>query len=320
VPADVLQPLLALARFLVQRHPLDELLVEVVESAARIVGCARASVRVFDPERTQLVALVRAGEPVHAAPGPFALGEGLMGWVATHEAPLRLDDASADPRFAPRPDQRVPIGSFLGVPLVAGEGCVGVLSFVDEARGAFDARHEELALLVAAVCAPHIEVARLAALTQLDALTGVLNRRGLDAELAQAASAGGAVIVVDVDHFKQVNDRFGHAIGDRVLRQVAEVLGAVTRRGDRVARLGGEEFVVLLRDTSIEAAVRVAERARERLAAMAVDTPAGPVAITASFGVAEALAAGWPSTALARADAAMYEAKRAGRNRVHVAG
>lgn len=313
---EPLPELLALARFLVQRRTLDVLLVEIVERAARIVGAPRASIRILDAERKMLVATCRTGEPLYDLPQPFALGEGLLGWVAQHEAVLRLDEPEKDPRFVPRDGARGVFGSFLGVPLVAGDGCLGVLSFVAEERGLFTKQHESMALLVAAMAAPHLEVARLARLTNLDPLTGLLNRRGFEAARSAVGEGAYALVVVDIDHFKDVNDAHGHDAGDRVLRQVADVLSAAVRRGDSVVRSGGEEFVMLLADASAELAARIADRARERIAAAKVEVGAKVIRVTASFGVAAGHAGEPMDAVLERADAAMYEAKRGGRDRV----
>ncbi|WP_250444753.1 GGDEF domain-containing protein [Actinotalea sp. C106] len=153
----------------------------------------------------------------------------------------------------------------------------------------------------------------------LDALTGVANRRRLVEELtfqAQHVSPEHpvAVLYFDLDHFKQVNDEHGHAVGDHVLTTVAEVASRVVRQGDLVARVGGEEFVIVAPGTSHERAVQVAERLRAVLpdeVGLAVGTR-----ITASFGVV-ALHPAEPAVAvLTRVDALMYHAKVGGRDRV----
>ena len=154
-----------------------------------------------------------------------------------------------------------------------------------------------------------------------DPLTALHNRRHLDrvlpAELAAASPQRPvSLLVVDVDHFKAVNDRHGHATGDRVLQAVARVLAESARAGDTVARLGGEEFVVVLSGAGRREAAERAELIRRRCAALA---HAGP-AVTVSVGVAEAPADGAdPAGLLARADEAVYAAKAAGRDRVVVA-
>ena len=317
--AEEIEALLSLAEFLARRRELDELLSECVTRAAALVGSPRASIQVLDAARAQLIARCRAGEPVHGEPAPFALGEGLAGWIALHGKPIRAAQAERDTRFVPRASRTVPLASYLGVPLLAGGECVGVLSFTHVREDAFDARHEAIAVLVAALVAPHVELARLARLTRLDPLTGLLNRRGLEAlEHAEQREAAlvGSVICADLDHFKDVNDRHGHAVGDRVLVVVADVLARAVRRGDSVARTGGEEFLVVLPGARLAAAMRIAEAARATLAATDIESPAGKVRVTSSFGVAQRRVGETHEAAVARADAALYAAKRAGRNRV----
>lgn len=168
---------------------------------------------------------------------------------------------------------------------------------------------------------------RIAAVAAMDALTGLLNRRSAGAAgraaLAAARKQGEplSVLMFDVDHFKQVNDRFGHASGDEVLRQVAAVLRHGLRRSDRLARWGGEEFLLLLPGTAAAEAAALGERQRAAMADAVVQVGEGlpPLQVTLSAGVA-ALQPGDSQldAVIARADAALYSAKRQGRNRVVV--
>jgi diguanylate cyclase (GGDEF)-like protein len=164
-------------------------------------------------------------------------------------------------------------------------------------------------------------------LANTDMLTGIANRRhfmaGAAVELKRAARAGRplALLMADIDHFKRVNDSFGHAAGDRVIAAVAQTLAGQQRAGDLIGRLGGEEFAVLLPDTALAEAQRVAERLRTAVAALRLDWEGQPVPVTMSFGCSDS--AGGASEAallglMQRADLALYEAKRAGRNRVAV--
>jgi len=160
-------------------------------------------------------------------------------------------------------------------------------------------------------------------LAQRDPLTGLHNRRGfLEQALPVFATAARgdrplAVVVLDIDHFKRINDRHGHAGGDQTLVDVAERIRTACRSGDIVARWGGEEFVMLLPETNGEQAAAFAERLREAFAVSPVLLDDGqPVAITASFGVAVRRAAMNLDQLLQAADAALYRAKDAGRNRV----
>jgi diguanylate cyclase (GGDEF)-like protein len=122
--------------------------------------------------------------------------------------------------------------------------------------------------------------------------------------------------MIDLDHFKALNDQFGHRAGDEVLRQLGRLLDAEKRTGDLVARYGGEEFVALLPHAEAQAAVGWAERVRQRIAATRISFEGGTLEITASFGVAGAAPDGAASDLVEAADAALFEAKRAGRNRV----
>jgi two-component system cell cycle response regulator len=121
-----------------------------------------------------------------------------------------------------------------------------------------------------------------------------------------------AAILFDLDHFKEVNDHFGHAAGDRLLRAMAQEVRRALRPTDLLGRWGGEEFVVLLPETALQSAVDVAERLRYLVAGLPWETGS----LTASFGVAECTATDNLGALLRRADRALYEAKRLGRNRV----
>jgi two-component system cell cycle response regulator len=164
-------------------------------------------------------------------------------------------------------------------------------------------------------------------LTITDALTGCYNRRYLDSRLAEEvvrcrrSGLPLAIIVADLDRFKRVNDTLGHAAGDELLKGIAGLLrGAMRARIDWVARFGGEEFVVVLPDTPIEAAIAVAERLRTAIASARFMYAAGELTATASFGVAGGEDPQDAASLLARADALLYQAKAAGRDRVVAEG
>lgn len=159
-----------------------------------------------------------------------------------------------------------------------------------------------------------------------DSLTGVLNVRGFE-EAANRAMSGArrrgtalSAIVCDIDHFKAINDHHGHAVGDQALRRFAQHLLLGARPQDVVGRVGGEEFVVLLPNTPLAAAVDIAERLRASLASWSVDVQPEPFQVQASFGVADlATPEDKLEALLQRADAALYASKHGGRNRVSVA-
>ena len=162
----------------------------------------------------------------------------------------------------------------------------------------------------------------LSNLATLDPLTRLLNRRGLEdalqISLAQASRRGSptSAIMVDIDHFKGVNDSFGHEVGDHVLRQVADVLGRLSRSSDVVARIGGEEFLLILPDTELEAAMVLAERIREAIGERPLLVDSQRIGVTVSLGVACTVGGANLDELSQEADRAMYLAKRGGRNRV----
>lgn len=170
------------------------------------------------------------------------------------------------------------------------------------------------------------DVARVAELERdviVDPLTGIHNRRYFDERLAEEIARAGRIgrplslILADLDRFKAVNDRYGHAAGDHVLAVAAARLSEVTRASDVLARFGGEEFVVLVPHTGAGEAVRLAERMRRTLREASPTVPgAGALRVTASFGVATYLPGEGRAAFFARSDAALYAAKAAGRDRV----
>jgi diguanylate cyclase (GGDEF)-like protein len=154
-----------------------------------------------------------------------------------------------------------------------------------------------------------------------DALTGLLNRRALFGAMDVPLGPGAAVIMFDLDHFKSINDQLGHAAGDAVLEGFASLMTSKLRPGDIAARLGGEDFCVVLRDLTKRSAAGVAERIRAGFEAAHFPTDRGNAETTLSAGVAISGVDGEPFEAvLKRADDALYAAKAAGRNRVHAPG
>ena len=158
-------------------------------------------------------------------------------------------------------------------------------------------------------------------LSTLDALTNVLNRHGIErfVERLQATAVPASVIVIDIDHFKRVNDLRGHYGGDRVLRTMGETLRAHTRGSDGLGRWGGEEFVLVCPGTSLAQAADLAEKLRQRILQTSF-LPEDPLTITASFGVAASQAGQSFDEVFQRADEALYLAKARGRNGVVAAG
>ena len=239
--------------------------------------------------------------------------------------PMVVPDACEDPRFANNPLVTGPphIASYLGVPLETPDGYnLGALCAIDVKPREFSTEQIEVMKGFAALVMDELELRRIA---QVDFLTGVATRRGFCLEMDKAISRfkrhgrGSALLTLDVDHFKQVNDTYGHPAGDAVLRAVAARLERLVRASDLVGRLGGEEFGILLADADLNEATQCAERFRAAIEEMAIENDP-PLRVTASFGLSVLDNATWTANDwLAAADKALYKAKRSGRNRWCVA-
>ena len=201
------------------------------------------------------------------------------------------------------------------------EGVVQVVTDVMEQRKKL--QHEQMQILSENIQNLKAELHEARESAALDPLTQLHNRTSLDSQLERVAdlsflmSATPCLLMIDVDHFKSVNDRFGHPIGDEVIRRVADTLVRnFLRREDFVARYGGEEFVVVVPDSSAHSVRQRAERVRQAISEIGFNKGKEDFGVTASIGVAVLGPGDTGKTWLARADAALYEAKSAGRNRV----
>ena len=221
------------------------------------------------------------------------------------------------------------LGQSVHLPLVLGDGRRLLLVLYSVPGHEFDEAEREAARTLVAQGATALENARLQQIVQdqavTDELTGLANRRrfmeSLGAEVSRADRADSplALVIVDLDDFKQVNDTHGHAAGDEVLRLVGDVLSQSVRQIDLAARYGGEEFALILPGTDLEGAEHLAERVRRMLRAREVVANGSRVAISASFGVAGYRLGTSVEDLLTRADSALYEAKAAGKDRVGLA-
>jgi diguanylate cyclase (GGDEF)-like protein len=299
----------------------EEPFENVVTLVRNVLGVAMATVTLVDRDRQWFKA--RRGLDVAETPR----GISFCTHTIQQREPLVVEDALDDPRFATNPLVTGPphIRSYAGIPLRTPEGYnVGSLCAMHTAPRVFTAAEIGILGSFADVVSDQLELRMIA---QHDFLTGALTRRGFieqaEREIARSNRYGRpcALVMMDVDHFKAVNDTYGHAAGDQVLHQLAELATLTLRPSDSIGRIGGEEFALLLPETDGDEAMIVAERLRQALGNHPMSLSDGrPVRITASFGVAalagDATVAGW----LARADTMLYMAKADGRNRTRLAG
>lgn len=235
--------------------------------------------------------------------------------IRTRE-PLTVGDAHEDPRF--RNNALVVEGpmirAYMGAPLQMSDGYnIGALCAIDRRPRTFTQAEERMLTAFAALVVDELELRLIA---DEDALTGVMTRRAflqrVERESNGQGQGAGTFAMVDLDHFKSINDRFGHPAGDQVLKQAAAACRECLQPGDVIGRLGGEEFGILFAGSNLQKAKARAEDIRAAIAALTFDFDA-ELQITASFGLA-ALDRNGTEAVIGLADTALYMAKRQGRN------
>jgi diguanylate cyclase (GGDEF)-like protein len=309
---------------LLGQESLGELLEHAADAVLDLVPCSSLMIAEVDPVLRMIVpVVVRGSWPEETLRLRPRVGEGLIGWAVERERPVLSNEAHRDPRAGHTAG--TPAGEPEAIacfPLIAREQTLGALSLSREGEGAGFSEQEfdmarRFADAVTLALANAKTRARLEELARTDDLTGCLNRRGLYYRFPSLAAAAAAthqqlgLLLVDLDQFKQVNDRFGHATGDLVLQHVVHQLRAWQPEQTCIARLGGDEFAILI-PTAPNSVGEIACAAANAIADVSFPTRHGPVSITASVGTAVAN----PTTAtlatlLEQADATMYTAKAA---------
>ncbi len=315
---------------ILSEETLDSLLDRIADTLAELVPYDALHVYEADLARRELVpVLVRsewAKEIMRTRP---RLGQGITGWAAAHRRPVLANKAHLDPRVAFIPGTPAEPEALISVPLVARGALKGALSIYRVGEGArFQEDELELAACfgdAAALAIDNAQVrARLEHQAQTDSLTGLYNHRvfheRLRAELTRASRVGDsvAVLMIDVDDFKRVNDIYGHAAGDEMLVALAEALSSLVRTSDIVCRVGGEELAVIMPSCHASDGLGLARRLQEHLDA----SPLGEgVEITVSIGVAAGPEhAANPRELAACAETAMMTAKARGKSQIVVFG
>jgi diguanylate cyclase (GGDEF)-like protein len=298
----------------------------VVERECRkIFEVDTLAVALSDPDTGEIREAYRwelaAPPPTEASPPA-----GLTAWVALEKRGMRVDDLHDRPEALPFGTEGIPanIRSILAVPLVVEERVTGVLWIRSERPRAYDDHHLSLLTTVAQQAAVALENARRYEMATLDSLTRFFLRdyfqRRLEEEHHRARRYGGsfAVLMLDLDAFKEINDRHGHLHGDRYLRALGAAIRNRLRGADIACRYGGDEFCLLLPETDLEAAGVIAERLRKTVSRLIVEVEGVSLRTTVSVGIAvfPQHDAGDLHGLLLKADQALYQAKRAGRDRV----
>ncbi len=320
----ILNALLALTRRLNDQLGLEAALGEVADAALLLLPGDHASVRVLDDEGNVLVSGARAGVGTDVPADPVDSRRGVVGWVLSNACSALINDVSKDPRFEVFPGQPFKVGSMVLAPLCVGLHCVGALGVSHPNPDRFRPEDEDLANLLANCAVPRVEQARLERLSLTDDLTRALNHRALLPRLTQEISRAErygeplSVALLDLDHFKRVNDEHGHLAGDQVLAEFAARVRAAVRRADLLVRWGGEEFLLILPESDVAAARATAERVRRHISRRRFAVPGVKLHQTVSIGVTQWSVGETPESLLERVDQAVYAAKDGGRDRVEV--
>jgi diguanylate cyclase (GGDEF)-like protein len=313
-------------------QPLRQFIVDEIASAT---NARLASLAMHDETRGQLRVVATHGYPAvlveHVRQSP---GEGVLGRVFSSRRPMLVADVERVPDLHPR-RPRYRTSSFLSVPLLSSGDVLGIVSVADRADDRpFDRNDLTAARALAAPAALALlndrlsdQARALAHAATVDPLTNLFNRRyfqtRLEEEMQRARRHGLdlALLLIDVDDFKALNDQLGHLAGDHLLRRVADILKRSVRVFDVCTRFGGEEFAVLMPGSSVNNALVVAERIRSRIeGASPREAGAAPPHphLTVSLGLAVLASDSTPHELVARADRALYLAKAAGKNCVRM--
>ena len=322
-PEELLKHSCALAERIFRTKGETAVCQQLVDTIAPLLGAQQGSITLFRPQERDLAIVATHGyPPVLVETIRIRPGEPVIGHVFSAGTPLVVDDVGTH-----RPDRsrrrRFRSESFLCAPIIGGGEGLGVVSLTDRVNGQpFDSGD---LMAVRALTAPFalalareqlaVRIEKLSREVMTDALTGAFSQRYFmthaeqDFQRTRRAGSELALLMLDIDNFKQVNDSLGHPEGDAVLRRVTGILHQTVRSSDICARVGGEEFAVLMPGSSVASAGQIAERLRERIAQQLHP-------VTVSIGVAGLTPECSFQDLIQRSDQALYRAKADGKNRV----
>ena len=318
------------ARTLQAEHDPERILQAAADRLAHVIPVDRLALFEADWERHRFRPRVLSGEGTEGlTENDVSLSEGITGWAFARGQPYRCADTDSHPAASTIPGTQREPESMLAIPLIAGDQRLGMLDVWRNGLDAFSEEDLERAALLGFITAAAWSNAQMygelerRALT--DALTGLFNIRWWrdmgPRVMAQSlrTGAGVGILLMDLDHFKQINDSAGHAAGDSVLRAVARALRRVVRDSDYAVRYGGEEFLIVLTNSNVDGAMRVALAVQAAMAELRAPT-SEMKRVTASIGVAVFPDHGEQlDDVVTAADLAMYQAKRDGRDRIAIA-
>ncbi len=328
--SDELETLIDIGKALTSHLALEDVYRVVMEKVRDLLRPQAWSLLIVDEQSKELcfeIVVSPAGGDLTGTRLPP--GEGVAGWVADSGAPILVQDVSKEPRFSDRIDQKVGFTtkSILCVPLVCNDRIIGVIQLLNGCKQSqFTEQDQRILATIADFAAIAIENSRLHQqvrdLTITDDLTGLYNSHHFQTlceyEMERASRYGNelSMVFLDLDHFKKVNDSYGHQTGSRLLKEVGQLFQRTIRVVDHAARYGGDEFIFLLPSTDRQGALAMAHNLLVQLRATEFRSDCGrSMRVTASLGVAT-----YPTNAyclqelIKLSDGAMYEVKRASRD------
>ena len=300
-----------MARSIAAANSIQETLHLVMQHVTETFAPRSWSLLMHDATTDELVFSIVAGGPEaeQIRNTRLARGQGIAGWIAENKRSVIIEDAQNDPRFDTTNDEKTGFvtQSIIGVPLISRDRVFGVIELINKLSGeSFSPLDLKVLMTIADFAAIAIEKAyyrhALQSQALMDDLTGMFNRRALSRAMEREAKRSKhtrnmtALIVLDIDSFKQINDTYGHTVGDGVLCHLAKMIADNVREIDLVCRYGGDEFIVLLPDTPLQDALRVrdciraaVERATDtadpKAGTNVADAQAPPVRYSVSLGV-----------------------------------
>jgi diguanylate cyclase (GGDEF)-like protein/putative nucleotidyltransferase with HDIG domain len=307
---------------------IQEIFVDFIAELKKFVDVSWASIVLVEEQGLSCVALSSKKGSAYQVGEKIPMDSSGTGWVVKNMMPLVEPDLSKEIKFETGRDFfKQGILSTVYLPLITKGDVIGSLILASQQRNSYSHQHVKLLTQLASQIAMPLENARLYAETEekarVDELTGLLNRRSLDemidAEISRHSRYGGVftLAILDLDSFKTYNDTKGHPAGDVLLANIGNIIRSMIRNSDFAFRYGGDEFAILLPQTSIDSASQVTERVRESIAQ---EYEGGDINITASIGLAS-----WPedgmshSDIIAAADLTLYRAKWSGGNKIYCA-
>lgn len=323
-----------LSKMLASTLKLDKILDIAVTFSKEIVDYDMAIFILKEESETLKVAAAKGFRAAEMINKIFKPDESIIGWVIKNSKPLFFSDFQGDKRDAPIfPWISLPIRSLICLPLCVKDDTIGVFLIASKKENFFSAYETKIFEVIAAHTATQIQNAmmyqQMEKMATTDGLTGLFNHRHFqemlsrELERAERYNEKVSLLLVDIDHFKKVNDTYGHPAGDKILKGIAKILTSSIRGIDAAARYGGEEFAVILVNTDGRGALETAERIRRIMENSKFNIGSASIKITGSLGIAvfpgdTGVDGGAQRLLISRADNALYLAKKEGRNMAYL--